>query len=404
MRTLDIGIAGAGVAGLACAALLRRAGHRVTLFDQAQAPAPVGSGLILQPIGLHVLGLLGLRESVEAKGARIARLYGKSKDAIVLDVRYAALGEDVHGVAVHRATLFQALYEEALRTGAALELGRVVSSADDGVLVFADGTRSARLDLVIDALGVRSVLSRASPPLIYGALWANVSADPAFAPDALEQRYEAARKMAGVLPIGQDQAAYFWSLRGRDFDAWRAAPLDAWKDQARALWPQTAPLLDQLTCHDDLVFARYAHRTFARPAEHKLAHVGDAWHCTSPQLGQGANLALVDALALAAALTRQDDLALALGEYARMRRLHVWLYQAASFLFTPAYQSDGALLPWARDRIVGPLAKLWPAPQILASLVAGAVGWPLATIGAAAVQDVSSGLGARVGAGAERIA
>lgn len=383
---MDIAIAGAGIAGLACAALLRRAGHRVTLYDQAAAPAPVGSGLILQPIGLHVLGLLGLRDDVEAKGARIARLYGKSNDAIVLDVRYAALGADVYGVAVHRATLFGVLYDEALRTGASLELGRVVSSVDDGVVRFADGRQSARFDLVIDALGVRSVLSRRSPDLTYGALWANVAQRPGFAPDALEQRYEAARKMAGVLPIGPGtpgtgQAAYFWSLRGRDYAAWRTAPLDAWKDQARALWPQTAPLLDQLRTHDDLVFARYAHRTFARPVAHKIAHVGDSWHCTSPQLGQGANLALVDALALAMALTRQDDLALALAEYVRMRRAHVWLYQTASYLFTPAYQSDGAALPWVRDRIVGPLAKLWPAPQILASLVAGAVGWPLAAIG-----------------------
>jgi len=385
---MDIAIAGTGIAGLACAALLRRAGHRVTLYDQAAAPAPVGSGLILQPIGLHVLRLLGLRDAVEAKGARIARLYGKSNDAIVLDVRYAALGARVYGVAVQRATLFGALYEEALRAGASLELGRVVSSVRDGVLVFADGTQSARFDLVIDALGVRSVLSRRSPDLIYGALWANVAQQQGFAPDALEQRYEAARKMAGVLPTGQGQAAYFWSLRGRDYEAWRAAPLEAWKNEARALWPQTAPLLDQLRMHDDLVFARYAHRTFARPVAHKLAHVGDSWHCTSPQLGQGANLALVDALALATALTRQDDLALALSEYVRMRRTHVWLYQTASYLFTPAYQSDGAALPWVRDRIAGPLAKLWPAPQILASLVAGAVGWPLAAIG----HDESGGM------------
>ena len=47
----------------------------------------------------------------------------------------------------------------------------------------------------------------------------------------------------------------FTSSGSSDFDAWRAAPLEAWKDEARALWPETAPLLDHLRSHDDLVFA-----------------------------------------------------------------------------------------------------------------------------------------------------
>lgn len=393
MRKRSVAIAGAGVAGLAAGALLARAGHRVVAFDKLDAPAPVGSGLILQPVGLHVLAELGQRDAIEALGARIARLYGKANGRVVLDVRYAALGEKAYGVSVHRAALFHVLHEAALQAGVELVTGREVAraeaaSGDRRGLVFKDGARAGPFDLVIDALGVRSELSRPSPPLAYGALWANLPWRDDFAPDTLEQRYEAARKMAGVLPIGRrapgapQQAAYFWSLRGADHAAWRAAPLEAWKQEARALWPQTAPLLERLQSHDDLVFARYAHRTLRDPAAAGLAHIGDAYHCASPQLGQGANMALLDALALARALERQDDIAHALAEYARLRALHVALYQLASWLFTPAYQSDGALYPWVRDRIVAPLARLWPAPQILAALVAGAVGAPLGTIGA----------------------
>lgn len=387
MRRLSIGIAGAGVAGLAAGALLARAGHRVVAFDKLTAPAPVGSGLILQPVGLHVLGELGRRAAIEALGARIARLYGRANGKVVLDVRYEALGAGCCGLAVHRAALFSVLYDAAVGAGVEINADREVVAAADGALTFADGKRAGPFDLVIDALGMRSPVSRPSPPLVYGALWANVAWDEAFARDALEQRYERARKMAGVLPIGRRapgarvEAAYFWSLRGRDHAAWRAAPLAAWKDEARALWPQTAPLLDQLSSHDDLVFARYAHRTLRTPVAPGLAHVGDAYHCASPQLGQGANMALLDALALARALERQDDLAVALAEYARMRALHVALYQLASWAFTPAYQGDGAIYPWVRDHIVAPLAQIWPAPQVLAALVAGAVGWPLGTIG-----------------------
>jgi 2-polyprenyl-6-methoxyphenol hydroxylase-like FAD-dependent oxidoreductase len=60
-----------------------------------------------------------------------------------------------------------------------------------------------------------------------------------------------------------------------------------------------------------------------------------------------------------------------------MRRSHVQLYQALSLLFTPAYQSDGAFVPFVRDRLVPPLARLWPATRIQAEMVAGTFGGPL---------------------------
>ena len=116
------------------------------------------------------------------------------------------------------------------------------------------------------------------------------------------------------------------------------------------------------------------------PLSRDLVHVGDSYHCTSPQLGQGANMALLDAFALAHALARHADRADALAAYARTRRWHVRLYQIASWMFTPVYQSDSALLPILRDRVAGPLSKIPPAPRILAALVASAIGSPLQSI------------------------
>ena len=147
-----------------------------------------------------------------------------------------------------------------------------------------------------------------------------------------------------------------------------------------ALWPQTAPLLNQIRGAGDLVFASYAHRTLDAPLSRHCVHVGDSWHCTSPQLGQGANMALLDALALARALETQGDLATALGEYARMRLWHIRLYQAASWMFTPAYQSESAAIAWVRDWLMAPASRLPPAPALLAALVAGEVGAPLQAI------------------------
>jgi 2-polyprenyl-6-methoxyphenol hydroxylase-like FAD-dependent oxidoreductase len=117
------------------------------------------------------------------------------------------------------------------------------------------------------------------------------------------------------------------------------------------------------------------------PLARHCVHVGDSWHCASPQLGQGANMALLDAFALARALERQSNLDAALGEYERMRLAHIWLYQAASWMFTPAYQSDSAAFAFLRDWIMAPISRAPLAPRTLAALVAGEIGAPLATIG-----------------------
>jgi salicylate hydroxylase len=388
MKPYQIAIAGCGVAGLSAAALLRQRGARVVIFDQWETPKPIGSGIILQPVGLHVLDAMGAGAAMRERGAPITRLYGKSGARVVLDVRYSALSRAApSGLGVHRGALFQVLLDAAAEAGAEIESGRAIAGVSAGRLRFADGGESARFDLVIDALGARSPLSGALPaPLPFGALWASLDWEAGFDNAALEQRYEAARKMVGVMPIGRlapgapQQAAFFWSLKHADRAAWRARDLEVWKREVLALWPATAALLAQIRRHDDLVFAAYAHRTRREPLSRECVHVGDSWHCTSPQLGQGANMALLDALALAHALEAQSDLAIALGEYARMRLWHIRLYQLASWAFTPAYQSDSAAFAWLRDHIMAPLSRMPPAPRVLAALVAGQIGAPLAAM------------------------
>ncbi|HAV49014.1 MAG TPA: glutamate synthase, partial [Brevundimonas sp.] len=57
-----------------------------------------------------------------------------------------------------------------------------------------------------------------------------------------------------------------------------------------------------------LTLARYGHHTLARPVADRLSVIGDAAHSTSPQLGQGVNMGLLDAFALSQALADHADL------------------------------------------------------------------------------------------------
>ena len=379
-----ISIIGAGPAGLAAALMLVRQGRDVVVFERFEQAGPVGAGFMLQPTGLAVLDELGLTPAVEAMAQPVDRLFGREfrRGRIVLDVRYADLKRPRPALGVHRAALFDVLYRACVDAGVRFETGREIVAAEAGRLTDARGVTTPAFDLVIDASGARSqiaaALGAAPRPLAWGALWATVPwpGEP-FDLRALQQVYRGASKMVGVLPVGARPgnpdrlATFFWSLRTDDHAAWRAAGLDAWKAEVGALWPDTAGLLESLTDPDQLTMARYGHHTLARPVADRLAIIGDAAHSTSPQLGQGVNMGLLDAQALADALTRHRDLPTALKAYAAARRWHVRLYQALSLGFTPFYQADGRFLPWIRDHVLGKLARLPLSPRLLAGTVSG---------------------------------
>ena len=185
--------------------------------------------------------------------------------------------------------------------------------------------------------------------------------------------------MIGVLPIGRPQpgaermAAFFWSLKPDEADSVRSAGLDAWKARVAGLWPECSVYLDQIESFEQLTLARYGHHTLKVPAGRSLAVIGDAAHSTSPQLGQGANMALLDAAALAHAVNVSTTVEAALEAYAAARRRHLRTFKALSYLFTPFYQSDSTVLPFLRDRLAATVARVPPAPQLLASMVAGTI-------------------------------
>ena len=384
MPDLNIAIVGAGIGGLASAAFLARAGHRVTVFDRFEAPRPVGSGLVIQPVGLGVLDTVGLGGAARALGAPIRALegYEAGNGLRVLDVGYGGDPDDV-ALAIHRASLFGLLLGAARTAGARIVTGAEVASAPlrggGRALAFGTGTTEGPFDLVVDASGAGSVLSPLrARPLPFGAIWGTVPWPEGtdLAPDRLHQRYRRADRMVGILPIGRlpddpaPLATVFWSLPASSHAAWAAAPLAGWKAEATALWPGIAPFLAAIHGHDQMTMARYGHGTLARPFAERLAIIGDAAHRTSPQLGQGANMALLDAAALARALAGHGPEA-APAHYARLRRWHLWLYQATSRALTPQYQSESVLLPVLRDRLLAPLARMPPLPAILTRLVRG---------------------------------
>lgn len=385
---LRVCIVGAGIGGLSAAALLARDGHDVVLAERFARPQALGSGLVLQPVGLAVLDALDLGERARQLGAPIFRMLGHAGPREVLNVRYSAASP---GFAIHRASLFSLLWQAANACGVKFETGAAVtgSSAErDGRMILRDGTDPlGPFDLVVDASGAGSVLSPLQArPLPFGAVWASVRwpRQSALPRDQLSQAYQGAARMAGVLPIGRlpsdptPRAAVFWSMPRAELDSWPDRNLSGWKAEVTALWPDMLPFLADLRQPSDLTTARYSHGTLSRPFDDRIAYIGDSAHRASPQLGQGANMALLDAMALTIAL-RAGHPAEALPHYARLRRWHVRLYQSMSAVFTPMYQSHSQTLPALRDHLLAPLARTWPVSRGLTALVSGTLVPPLAS-------------------------
>ena len=232
---MKIAVIGCGIGGLAVASFLADDGHDITVYDQFESPAPVGSGLVIQPVGLRILEKLGVADLVLAKGARGYNMLGieSNNGRKVLDVSYGPKGGESFGLGIHRASLFDALLRaNQLRNIKITASSRIVGSsvcADGRTLEIEDGTQQGSFDLVIDASGAHSKLSPLKSKLLpYGAIWGTVDwpENTNLQYDQLEQRYSKASNMIGVLPIGslpesltgtmpdsnQRKAALFWSM------------------------------------------------------------------------------------------------------------------------------------------------------------------------------------------------
>lgn len=388
-----IAIIGAGIGGLALAALLAEDGHDPTLFERFDCPRPVGSGLVIQPVGQAVMGLIGLDDDLCRLSSPIAHMLGHGAGGRrVLDVSYPG---DAPGRGIHRAALFQLLWDRVARLGLPVVTSAEVENAplvgagqrgsDQRILRLRDGREYGPFDLVVDASGAGSRISPLrARPLGYGAIWGTVPwpSGTALTRTQLRQRYHGASRMAGILPIGRlagdatPLAAVFWSMPLAELEAWPEASLAGWKAGVTALWPEMAPFLEPIRRNADMTVARYSHGTLGRPHAPGLVHIGDAAHRASPQLGQGANMALLDALALSHAL--RAGLNEALPDYAAMRRWHVRIYQGMSAAFTPMYQSGSRSLPVLRDLVLAPCSGLPGVRQALTRLVAGTMIPPLA--------------------------
>jgi 2-polyprenyl-6-methoxyphenol hydroxylase-like FAD-dependent oxidoreductase len=385
-----IAIVGYGTAGQAAAIFLARDGHDIDIFERSPELRPVGAGFLLQPTGLAVMASLGLREAAIARGARIERLHGvNAAGRTVMEMRYADHASDSFGLGMTRGALFALLHSACVHAVSIHTGVRIERIGDDGHgLVDEAGTEHGPYELIVVADGASSTLRKTSglarrdPVYPWGAMWCLLPADGWPHAAELRQRYDGTRRMLGVLPVGTRPEfagrwlTFYYSLAGPRIDAFGADDLATMQADVAELWPEldarTRALVDATQLHR----ARYRDVVLRSPWRGQTVFIGDAAHGMSPQLGQGVNMALLDAEALADALRTETNLAQALARYARARKGHVAVYQALSRWLTPLFQSDASMLATLRDRAFGPFGRLPLARREMLKILTGTKrGW-----------------------------
>ncbi len=368
---LNIAVVGCGIAGPAAALFLKQLNAEVAVFDKVSDLKPVGAGFLLQPAGLNVLHHLGIVQSLISQGAPITGLYGiNHHNKVVLDLRYADLVKHHKGLGMHRAVLYKELYNRMM----ALKIKIVnpctiitIENNEKNVhLLDEHGTRYGPYDCVILADGSRSKLRESlhctikATPYEWGALWAICKDNTSLFNHTLEQVYKHTEIMAGILPMGyQDEhmlVSLFWSLHQSRFEEWKKMPFPSWKQQVLDVWPKITSLFEQLHSHDQFAYARYLNVKMSPWHDKRVVVIGDAAHGMSPQLGQGANLGLLDAQVLFDCMSHYPVMQ-ALEMYSARRKSQIKFYQTASSFVTPWFQSSSKTMGILRDMLHGLFCK-----------------------------------------------
>jgi FAD-dependent urate hydroxylase len=299
-------IVGGGVAGLALAPMLARTGVAVEVIEREPAWRHAGTGMYLPGNAARALRALGLEARVAASAVEIERQrFYDHRGRLLFEVDVGALWAGVGPcLALHRAELHELLLETAgdvpIRIGLAVER---LAQRDGVVSVgFSDGT-SGEYDLVVGADGIHSAVRRltfaptAVPRPVGQIGWRFLAPRP---PEVTTWSVMLGRGTALLtLPLAGDRAyCYCDVVSRRDHDTAERGPAERLGELFAEFAEPAATLLDALDAAADIHVSRIEEVALDRWADERVVLIGDAAHATSPNMAQGAAMALEDALVL----------------------------------------------------------------------------------------------------------
>lgn len=321
-------VAGGGPGGSVAALLLASQERDIVVLEQRSVNDGAGAGILLQPNGLAVLDAMGLGDALRAGGAelRSVSLYDDAGRVLMrTPVPDFGCGLD-HALVVRRQTLATVL-QQTMSASEAIQLryGATVASADESGLVTyrTDGVEHrTTASLVIGADGIGSRVRRTgnfgARPVRPGHWYARTIIRGGFGLPAGECWSRLG--LVGWAPVGDGDTYMYASVGDATVRAALAAEdleglVAAWREAV----PFASDMLERIESIDDLLVNEAATVKCDTFVDGPRVLIGDAAHSMAPNLGQGANSALIDAAVLVSKLSTQPD-APALRAYDASRR------------------------------------------------------------------------------------
>jgi salicylate hydroxylase len=330
-------IVGGGIGGLFAANALFAHGLNVSLYEQAQALDEVGAGVFLTPNSVRHLERVGLGPAVEKWGARVGPKshYFRHDGVPIAPVQVADAFRWNAAFGMHRADLVAflatALPADVVHCG--YRAIRFEQVGDIARVQFADGT-SVEGDVVIGADGIHSALRTyvfpPSKPVFHGTICYRGLVAHERLPDWPMDRWQmwaGPAKHFLVFPVRQGQMLNYVGFVPADEEmkeSWSAGgDPEVLRGEFEGWDRRIGSVLKQV----DKTFrwALYDREPMPTWTKERLTLLGDAAHPMLPHLGQGANQAIEDGIALATILGRVENAAVpaALRAYERLRRERV---------------------------------------------------------------------------------
>jgi 2-polyprenyl-6-methoxyphenol hydroxylase-like FAD-dependent oxidoreductase len=344
MKPRTAEIVGAGLAGLALATRLAQLGWHVRLHERCNDLRVTGAGIWLWENGLKVLEMLSAFQKATCRARTIKEWRIIDERGRVLLTRPTTNTDRL--LLPPRSDLYNALINKAVSSGMDILTSSAVARVRrEGTIVTEDG-RERSADLVVIADGAYSSLRaciRSRPKIDRcheGSIRMLIATEPQDPADIVVEYWNGKLRI-GYNPCTEDQNYVYLCAPAGDARA-QMLPIDL--DYWKSKFPLASGLVERL--RQPGRWDQFVSVKCARWGEGRVAIIGDAAHAMQPNIGQAANMAFVNAMALASTLDRISDVPSALQAWESQQRPvteHVqWVSNSYGFVLQ---QWPGALLP-----------------------------------------------------------